>query len=138
MTDEVSLASQRWLASMADRQRRGKSRLNSLPPWLEMGWFQPIKETQFISAGIGDEIQVCTTDPMRVLIMMAAPPGQNMFASTLRNNGLNAGIQVQATTLPLVITQAEYGLMCNVEWFVTTPVVMNFQVWEVLLRDWPQ
>jgi hypothetical protein len=133
MLDE---SARRWLASLEDRRKSTKP-LGAMAPWDEFEWFDTPIELLVVLIAF-TPTSVFKANVRRVMFMAAAPPGQNFFMSTLPNNGVNAGIQVQATTLPLIITQATHGPLCQMEWFATGPVNMNISTWEVLLRDWPQ
>lgn len=134
----MSETAKAWLASVEER-KRGKLRQTTRPPWEEMQWFETPTMSEFTNPNpAGLTVSVAPANSRRVVLILGCASGTGLYVS-IRNDvaGATNGYQLLATTLPLIITQKDHGVLCQVEWFAFIPQFDVLDVTQVVLRDWP-
>lgn len=124
-----------WAATADSRRRSGPSRSTALPPWDEMIYFDnPVTQLFTINPG-GNPTPICVLNPHRVGLIISCPSGGPAYVSPNAEIP-GSGVVVQTGTLPLVITQSDWGLLCQYNWFANVLAPATVFTIELLLREW--
>jgi hypothetical protein len=131
-------ATRRWLAGQQTSKRDGRGQLppRTMAPWDENAYFQAIQETFF--TGVAGTHQLAQADPMRVALIFSLNTGATALITTQPGNVTFAGILLNSTQSTLVITQRDFGNLCQSDWWTALGPGINITVIEVRLREWPQ
>jgi len=130
-------ATKRWIAGQENPQRKRGKVPTAMAPWDENAYFDlPIERGFTTTGGVADS--VAKANPRRVVLLFSLASASSYTVSTRSDiAGAGNGIIVNNTTLPLVITQANHGPLCQVEWFAFTAVPLLITIIEINLREWP-
>ena len=105
-----------------------------LDPVLQL-WAGDAKRAQNITVGASGEAQLCTVDPMR-LVLMVLPLGTNIFFNISPSRGLPLGTTLNTRSgVPFVFHCRDYPGFTQGEWYVQAGNGDEFAVWEYTLSD---
>lgn len=111
-----------------------------MAPWDEYGYFNlPLVSYPLISSTAVS--QVVKGNPNRVGLIFSCPsnPGGVVSIDPSMDIGGKQGFLVQSSTLPLYLTQKDFGNLVQVPWFAVGINVNNnnLTVIEIVLIRWP-
>lgn len=114
---------------------------DTLSPWDSAPYFQnPV--TVSVTGGSPSPVtqSVLGADPMRVAIIFSSNPGGGNIvfgpSNTLTNNG--GGLVLTANVPVQTILWADYGRLCQVEWFANLTSTQTITIVTVSLVKWPR
>jgi hypothetical protein len=138
-TKAAAEATARWAASMRGRSQRKPYVPHKMAPWNENVYFQTPRETLLGPSSFATGSPLVPGDLYRVALIISNQQGGPAYISTLTQTigGVGPGLGVFVNQVPVIITQADFGNLCQVEWFITSAVNVVVSVIEVRLRDWP-
>lgn len=113
-----------------------------MKPWEEMQYFDFARVTPFtVDQTVAPTIAL--SNPMRTVLVF-----QNFDTTAVAvcpdppalNPGQKVGFLLTSTTLPLIIDQKTYGIMCQEEWKATGlgPQASTISVIEITMSKWPK
>jgi hypothetical protein len=132
-------AVQRWAEYMKGKAQRKPYPVHQMSPWEENAWFQTPVQTDTTIPG-STVLQILKADPQRVGIIFGTPQAPADLIVSINNAASGtSGFQIQNTTLPWVLLQAQVGPLVAMEWFANNPSAgpLILSVIEIKLRSWP-
>lgn len=107
-----------------------------LSPWDALPYFQPPRET-FVDASAAT-VQLCQSDPMRVLLIFSVNPfAGNTQISLFNNPPPNQGMYLTSSRPDLVMNYSWFGPLVQQEWFAISGGSNVITVYTVSLAKWP-
>lgn len=107
-----------------------------MPPWEAYRWFDAPVETLWSMMSIGPNLEVAAHSVRRVVLMFCPVGVSSVYLSTVQSNSAR-GYQLVNGAAPLILTQQQHGVLCQVPWFAGGAGANSLTTIEVFLRAWP-
>src|ERR1700738_1826159 len=105
-----------------------------------MDAFRYFQRPTFASVALTQNVatKLVSADPMRVGIIISSPTASGLVVGLDRSTAINKGINVVGSTLPLMLTQQDWGALVQGEFWAFTAQAGQFAtVIENRLAPWP-
>lgn len=110
---------------------------DQLPPWDEIPYFQPVRETTFTQGGAPAPLQVADANPMRVALIFGVPGGgATVQVSTNPAVTGTLGLNIANSQFPFTLLQKDVGPLVSAAWYMIGTAGAKITVIEVLLSRW--
>ena len=130
---DIGKLTEKWLSGAEARVRDRSKQQFVMPPWDEMTYFQPVKETTF-SVASGTPQLVAQLDPMRVAILFSASGTGGCTLSTLGTVQIDQGMRLLTDDKPIILLQSQVGNLVQAEWHCAFQATTKLTVFEIRLR----